>query len=238
MNPIRVLLPIHILAGLTSLTAGFIALYALKGARLHKKSGIVFVYAMLIMAAAGAWIAVLKSQPANVAGGIITLYLVTTGLTTLRARDGRSRSIDAFAMLIALGISVFSLQVALDAVRSPTGTINGVPPQPMFMFAIVALLAAAGDLRTVVAGGLRGAQRIGRHLWRMCFAMFIATSSFFLGQGAKVLPKPVRIIPVLALPVLLVILTMVYWMVRVPFTKWYRRHAIDSLKPGSLRQPA
>jgi len=53
-----------------------------------------------------------------------------------------------------------------------------------------------------------------RHLWRMCFALFIATGSFFLGQ-AKVFPEELRIFPILAAPVLLVLLAMVYWWVRM-----------------------
>ncbi|MFN2637736.1 MAG: hypothetical protein ABR585_11970 [Gemmatimonadaceae bacterium] len=234
---IRVLLPVHITAGLVSLIAGFIALYTLKGASIHKKSGTVFVYAMLAMAAAGAWMAVLKSQPANIAGGSITLYLVSTGMLALRARDKWSRAIEGATMLVALGISAFCLNVALAGLHSPTGRINGVPPHPMFVFAGVALLGSLGDLRTMIVDGLRGAHRISRHLWRMCFALFVATGSFFLGQ-AQVFPKPIRIIPLLALPVLLVLLTMLYWTVRVPFTKWYRRRAIDSLKPLVLRQQA
>ncbi|HJQ10835.1 MAG TPA: hypothetical protein VJ840_07360 [Gemmatimonadaceae bacterium] len=234
---IRVLLPMHIVAGLVSLASGFVALYTRKGARVHRVSGIVFVYAMLVMAACGATMAVMRSQPANIAGGTITLYLVTTGLLTLRARDDTSRAIDAATMLVAFAISVFSLTVAINAVNSPTGRINGVPPHPMFVFAIVAFLAALGDGRTMIVGGLRGARRIARHLWRMCFAMFVATGSFFLGQ-AKVFPKPIRIIPLLAAPVLLVIVTMLYWMVRVPFTKWYRRRAIDSMKPLELHPTA
>jgi len=31
------------------------------------------------------------------------------------------------------------------------------------------LLAAAGDIRMLVRGGVFGAKRIVRHLWRMCF---------------------------------------------------------------------
>jgi hypothetical protein len=40
------------------------------------------------------------------------------------------------------------------------------------------LLAAAGDLRMLLRGGLFGAQRIARHLWRMCFGLFIARDLF------------------------------------------------------------
>ncbi|HEY8796026.1 MAG TPA: hypothetical protein VIM15_13895 [Gemmatimonadaceae bacterium] len=69
-------------------------------------------------------------------------------------------------------------------------------------------------IRSGGLASLRGAPRLARHLWRMCFALFIATMSFFLGQ-AKVIPKPIRIPALLALPVLAVLLTMLYWLWRV-----------------------
>lgn len=64
------------------------------------------------------------------------------------------------------------------------------------------------------AGPLQGASRLARHLWRMSFALFIASLSFFIGQ-AKVFPEPIRIRGLLALPVLAVLLTMFFWMWRV-----------------------
>ena len=81
----------------------------------------------------------------------------------------------------------------------------------------------------MLTGRLEGAQRIARHLWRMCFALFVASGSFFLGQ-AQVFPKPVRIYPLLAIPALLPLLLMLYWLARVLFTRWYERRA-DSFKP-------
>ena len=88
----------------------------------------------------------------------------------------------------------------------------------------------------MLAGGLQGAQRIARHLWRMCFSLFIASGSFFLGQ-AKVIPKPIRIFPVLALLALLPLVLLLYWLVRVRFTKWYRRRA-DTFKPTLVGRSA
>lgn len=56
--------------------------------------------------------------------------------------------------------------------------------------------------------------RSARHLWRMCVAMFIATGSFFLGQ-AKVFPEEYRIVPLLAVPMIVVLVVMIYWWARV-----------------------
>ena len=72
----------------------------------------------------------------------------------------------------------------------------------------------------ILARGFRGTHRIARHLWRMCFALFIATGSFFLGQ-AKVIPKPIRIVPLLAIPALLPLVLLLYWLARVLFTQRY-----------------
>jgi hypothetical protein len=51
-----------------------------------------------------------------------------------------------------------------------------------FFLGSVALLSAAEDVRMLWHGGVSGALRIARHLWRMCFALFIASASLFLAR--------------------------------------------------------
>jgi hypothetical protein len=85
---------------------------------------------------------------------------------------------------------------------------------PPLVIGTVMLLAATGDLRAIRAGGLRGSRRLARHLWRMCFGLFIATGSFFLGQ-MKFIPQPVRIVPLLLVLAFAPIVFLVYWMWRV-----------------------
>ena len=48
------------------------------------------------------------------------------------------------------------------------------------------------------------------------------------------LPKPIRIVPLLAIPVLLVLLLMLYWLACVLFTTRHRR-ANNSFTPNPLR---
>ena len=121
-----ILLPIHIIAGLIAIAAGFVALYTVKGMKRHRKSGTVFVYAMLVLAGTGATIAAIKSQPANVMGGLMSIYLVTTGVLTLRARDGAMRVIDAASLAAAIALAFLSTRLVFEIARSPTGTMNGV----------------------------------------------------------------------------------------------------------------
>jgi uncharacterized membrane protein len=218
------LLPIHIIGGTVGIVSGFVALFALKGARLHRKSGMIFVYAMLALTTTGAVIAVVRGQRINFVAACLTSYLVTTALLTVRRRDQGVHRIDVIAALVALVVGILGFKFAFDAVSSPTGTLDGLPPAPGFIFGAVGLMAAVGDLRMMRARGIQGVKRITRHLWRMCLALWIATSSFFLGQ-AKVIPKPLRITPLLATPVLLVLLLMVYWLVRVTVMKRVPRGA-------------
>jgi hypothetical protein len=51
-----------------------------------------------------------------------------------------------------------------------------------FFMAAVLLLAVSEDIRTLAHGQSSGRQRITRHLWRMCFGVFVATGSFFIAQ--------------------------------------------------------
>ena len=60
------LLPIHIVAGGLGIVFGFVALYAAKGAWLHRKSGMLFVYAMVTMCFLGALMAATRGQGAGV----------------------------------------------------------------------------------------------------------------------------------------------------------------------------
>ena len=204
---------VHITAGGLGIVAGFLALYSAKGAWLHRRSGIVFFCAMVVMALSGAVIAALRGAEASVIGGMLACYLVITALATVRPRGTHSARLDVGLLVVALA----SLVLGFDAVGRG-GVREGIPAVVLFKFALVALLACAGDLRVIRSGALRGAPRLARHLWRMCFALYIAAASFFFGQADK-LPEVVRIPALLAFPVVAVVVTMFYWLWRVRIRK-------------------
>jgi hypothetical protein len=205
----------HIVAGSLGLLSGYLALSVVKGGGLHRRAGMVFVYAMLTMCVAGLTIAAVRGvAPAvNIPAALITGYLVVTALTTVRPPSTGMRWLGPIGMLVALAVALVSLTFAVEAVANG-GKRNGMPAFPFFLFGMVGLLASAGDFRVMRGRNLQGALRIARHLWRMSFALFIAALSFFIGQ-AKVIPKPIRVMPLLALPVLFVLVMMVYWLWRV-----------------------
>jgi uncharacterized membrane protein len=216
------LLPVHITAGALGLLSGYVALYSTKGASLHRRSGMVFVYVMFTMAITGMIITIARqSAPAvNLPAALLTAYLVITALTTVRPLARGGYGLHVGGMILVCAVGVMSLKFGVEAIANG-GKRNGIPAFPFFMFGIVGVLASVGDARLLKSGALRGALRLTRHLWRMCFALFIAALSFFIGQ-ADVIPKPIRIQPLLALPILAVLLTMIYWMWRVRFKRSLR----------------
>jgi hypothetical protein len=113
----------------------------------------------------------------------------------------------------------------------PTVEVGGRPRVgPPLIGGAVLLLAALGDLSALRAGGLQGTRRLGRHLWRMCFGLFIATGSFFLGQ-MKFIPEPVRVVPLLLALAFLPILFLIHWMWRVRVRGRLSGLAVDPAPP-------
>ena len=107
-----------------------------------------------------------------------------------------------------------------------------------FFMGSIMLLAAAGDVRMLMRGGVFGTQRIARHLWRMCFGLFIAAGSFLMGPSNR----PLRLLskvgigqhlsPALFSTSLYLILTilplilLIFWLVRVRFRNAYNGQSL------------
>ena len=66
--------------------------------------------------------------------------------------------------------------------------------------------------------GVSGKQRIARHLWRMCSALFIASASIFLAR-AHLFPSLLQKTGVLSVLSFLPLGLMIFWMFRVRFAK-------------------
>ena len=212
------LLPIHIAAGGLAIVLGGVALVAKKGGTIHRRSGLLFVCAMLVMGISASILAFRKSPTdTNVLGGFMTAYFVGTALTTVRPASPWTRRINVAALAVAVGLASVDIVFGVKAFNSPRGFLNGVPFQMLFFLATVMILAAAGDVRVMRFGMPRGGPRLARHLWRMCFALFIAAGSFFSirARVAKILPEPFTTAPMRALPILLLFGAMFYWLWRL-----------------------
>lgn len=180
---------------------------------------------MLTMAAGGVYLAFAKSKPGDVLGGALTLYLVATSWVTARRRTGKPGVFDWTALLAVFALISVTATWAVEAAQSPTGLKNGYPPGVFLFLGSVALIAMIGDIRMLVRGGVSGVRRIARHLWRMCFALFIASASIFLARQ-RLFPAFMRTSGTLYLLSYLPLLLMIFWLFRV------RRRRVSELLLG------
>jgi len=228
----------HICAGSVGLLSGTAALSFRKGSSRHVLAGRVFVASMLSMAAGAAYLAVVKHQPNNIGGGIFTFYLILTAWMTARRRDRETSRFDWAVLLIPLALGTLAWISGVKVLRNHEDLPGGVPVGMHLFMATVMLLAAAGDVRMLLRGGVVGTQRVVRHLWRMCFGLFIATGSFFLGPSNR----PLRLLSALGLgPYLpaalfstnlyliltvLPLVLLIFWLLRVRFTNAYPKKSL------------
>jgi hypothetical protein len=212
----NILLAIHIGGGLLALPSGAAAVAARKGGRIHARAGTLFLASMLVLGITASLLEPYRSPPGSPIGGIIVCYFVATSWVAARRRDGTTGKFEILACAAALALGGLTVWGGLKGATTPAGA------GPVFAIGGLCLLAGFLDLNAILRAKLTPAQRIARHLWRMCFAFFIATGSFFLGQQ-DVLPAAVRGSPILFVLAFAPFAVMAFWLVRVRLPKTLAR---------------
>jgi hypothetical protein len=215
MNVHMGLMGIHIAAGLLALPSGALAVAARKGGRLHARAGTCFFGSMLVLGVTAAILEPFRAIPGSPISGLFVCYFITTSWVTARRRDGTTGRFEILACAVALGTAAIMAWGGFTGATTPAGR------GPVFALAGICLLAGLLDLNAILRRTLTPVQRISRHLWRMCFAFFIATGSFFLGQQ-DVLPAAVRGSPILFVLAFAPFAVMAFWLVRVRIGKRFR----------------
>jgi uncharacterized membrane protein len=221
---------LHISAGSVALLSGVVAVSARKGAQVHRVAGTVFFISMLVMAACADYLAVvMPGQIPNLFIGTFTLYLLVTAWITVRRPERTIGGIEKAALLVALLLCLpFAILSAQLALGLPPSFKSSVPLEgpvriAIYSFTLLVALAALGDARVVLAGGIAGARRIARHLWRMCLGLALAAGSAFTNGLPRLLPHGLHVpLIMLFLPQLAVLALLLFWLIRVRFTGWYQ----------------
>jgi hypothetical protein len=216
------LLIAHISAGSLGIFSGYAAVSVRKGERLHRAFGTVFFLSMLTVSVLAVYLALFVPPThsgggppsASVSVGILTFYLAATAWMTVKRKEGRGGLFEKGALVAVLGVAVALLIFGLRAASIPAARPGSYVPY--FVFASFAGFASAMDLKVILRGGISGAQRIARHLWRMCFALFFAAAFFFLGQQGS-LPRFMHGSPLPFIPALAPLVLMFFWLFRVRF---------------------
>ena len=181
------LLPIHIAAGGLAIVLGAVALSVKKGGNIHRRSGLLFVYAMLVMGASASILSLLNGRDnGNVVAGVLTAYFVGTALTTVRPASSWTLRINAVALTVAVGLAVRCLAGGVRLINTPGVDPGGVP----FRTAGVMSLIVGAVL--VMAAGRRRANHALRHGPRRAtpVASFVANVLRPVHRGRIVLLGP------------------------------------------------
>jgi uncharacterized membrane protein len=209
------LLAFHVAMGATGFVSGSIGIAATKGGTWHRNAGKVFVVSMIAMGLSAVGVSLYEGKD-EVEMGALTAYLVFTAWTTLNPLPRGNRAAAVPLMLFALVGGSASVMQGFTALGLPGNHIRGVPAGMFFFLGSVFLLAALGDFRLLRAGSIQGSRRIARHLWRMCFGLFIATGSF-VAQLTRMtfIPGWMRSVPVILVLSAGPLIVLAYWMWRV-----------------------
>jgi hypothetical protein len=219
-----IVLTLHIGGGTAAILAGFAALAYRKGGGRHALAGNVFFAAMILMVTMGAALALAKADLGTASAALLASYLFATGWTAARNRTAAAGRFERIALAAALAcVALFSL-FGFWAATSSTGSFSGYQPVLYAVWAGLFALAASLDLNFILRGTLTRVQRLRRHLWRMCTALFIASGSFFLGQQ-KVMPLWMKGSFWLWVPALAPLAFMLFWLIRVSWAKRWRPRA-------------
>ncbi len=180
-----ILLALHIAAASLAAVAG--AMLLAKGSAAHRAAGRWFVLCMVVMGIAAAPLAWRAGVYLDTFTGLMVAYLVLSSWASLnRVNRTRDRAITAFGACVGLGLVLVEVHSLSNGFTRPD-----VPPGAGFVFAAITALAVFGDgLRLGGRVATRPA-RLVRHLWRMCFAFFMATGSFFLAR-AHLFPEAIQ----------------------------------------------
>src|SRR5688500_8114959 len=118
-------LAVHFGAGLVSIVAGAIALSVAKGGRLHKQSGLVFTWSMIVLGLTAAGIGMYENRPSQVFAGLIAAYFAFTALTTGKPLPGIGQGINVVLMVLAFAYALSGLYGGVTEWLDPTVKVVG-----------------------------------------------------------------------------------------------------------------
>jgi len=223
---------VHIGGGVLGLASGTVAAFAHKGGRLHRAAGTVFFVSMLVMAGFAAYLGVVVPDHVNIFIAAFTAYLVATAWMTARRKAGAIGLPEKIALCVGLvlcapfAVLSFQLATGLPPLFTSTVAFKGPVLIAIYSFTAVLVIAAIGDAKVVLAGGISGAPRIARHLWRMCLSLTLAAGSAFTNGLPRLLPGPMHVTAIFFVPQFLPLILLIFWMIRVRFTDWLKHDEV------------
>lgn len=170
------LLYLHIAAGFTALAIGLVAMFAPKGQNLHNKSGLIYFWAMVIVAITSTIIS-LRSSPVNLfllVTGIFSFYLIFTGYRSTIVKNKTPQFLDKLVTAGMLCTAFAMLSLAVYDWLNGSGRLTII----LGIFGSIGGVLAIADVLVYRKGLDHPREWLLRHLGRMLGA-YIATFTAF-----------------------------------------------------------
>ena len=214
------LLFVHVALGGIAVFVGAVAFSTRKGATMHVRFGRWFSVAMVASSVLGAVLGAIDYDQylITVFGAVLSITLIVGGVQTVR--DGtKPGSPIAYGSAGRNGLNATAIIVAgAMAKRAADSELLGFPAEDYFFLAGMALVALVGDIAYFLKRNTTSRHRVARHLWRMSLGFFIAAGSAFTGPGMSAYPMYIQESGVLFLPELIILMTMMFWFIKVRFS--------------------
>ncbi|MBL4668328.1 MAG: DUF2306 domain-containing protein [Flavobacteriales bacterium] len=170
---IQILIYIHAGFGGIALLSGLLSLIAKKGKEIHKKSGLIFFYSMMLSGITAMIVAILPEHESSFlfSVGIFSLYFVLTGNRALNFKQKTpDLRIDKWISRIMLltGILMISIPIIL------TKNINII----LAVFAIIGIIFSVKDLTSFKNPEKLRKEWLKMHLSKMLGGYISATTAF------------------------------------------------------------
>lgn len=167
------LLGIHIACGAISLCSAVGALFSKKGQTWHRRFGRFFFYGMTGVFVTAIPMAILHPSLFLFLIAFFSYYFAFTGWRYAQNATGTPNRIDWTVPVIMLLIALSMLFVGLSLYH-----VNTTRAITLLVFGLIGLRLSIEDLRICRLGGVRGKQRILKHLTSMIAATIAAVTAF------------------------------------------------------------
>lgn len=167
---------LHIAAGFTALATGLVSMFSAKGQVVHNKSGLIYLWAMIIVAITSTIISI-RSTPINLfllVTGIFSFYLVFTGYRSTIVKNKAPQLVDKLITTVMLCTTLVMLGLAGYDWLNGTGKLTII----LGIFGSVGGVLAIADVLVYRNGLNHPKEWLLRHLGRMLGA-YIATFTAF-----------------------------------------------------------
>jgi uncharacterized membrane protein len=175
MDAIQILIYFHATLGTIALLAGFISAVSIKGSKVHKKTGAIFHYSMVIAVSISIFIALIPSHfnPFLLGIGIFSLYSVISGRRCLMViKPSFNLRIDKFLAYGLLTNSVLMIGLPIISNRQ----VNVV----LTVFGILGIIAGLRDLMAYKNLEQLKADRIKHHINKISGGYIAAITAFLV----------------------------------------------------------